>query len=49
MNAVMLTLSTAISLFFAVRTRLIRITDRFADTVRAWGGVCGGWWWWVGV
>lgn len=39
MNAVILTFSTAASCFFAVRTRLIQITDKFADTVRA---VTGG-------
>lgn len=39
MNAVLLTFSTAASLFVALKTRIITITDRFADTVRA---VTGG-------
>lgn len=34
MNAVLLTFSTAASLLFAVKTRIIQVTDRFADTVR---------------
>jgi uncharacterized YccA/Bax inhibitor family protein len=33
MNAVMLTFSTAASLLFALKTRIITVTDRFADTV----------------
>eukprot|EP00879_Flechtneria_rotunda_P029858 GHRR01032319.1.p1 GENE.GHRR01032319.1~~GHRR01032319.1.p1 ORF type:complete len:200 (-),score=47.84 GHRR01032319.1:1674-2273(-) len=33
MNAVLLTFSTAASLFLALKTRFITITDRFADTV----------------
>ena len=39
MNAVLLTFSTAGSLFIALKARLITLTDRFADTVRA---VTGG-------
>jgi uncharacterized YccA/Bax inhibitor family protein len=39
MNAVLLTFSTAGSLFFALKARLITLTDKFADTVRA---VTGG-------
>lgn len=39
MNAVLLTFSTAASLLFAVKTRIVQVTDRFADTVRA---VTGG-------
>lgn len=34
MNAVLLTFSTAASLFVALKTRMITITDRFTDTVR---------------
>lgn len=39
MNAVLLTFSTAASLLFAVKTRIIQVTDRFADTVRT-GAAC---------
>jgi hypothetical protein len=35
MNAVLLTFSTAASLLFALKTRIIQVTDRFADTVSA--------------
>jgi uncharacterized YccA/Bax inhibitor family protein len=39
MNTVLVTFSTAASLFFALKTRLIRVTDKFMDTVKA---VTGG-------
>lgn len=39
MNAVLLTFSTAASLLFALKTRIIQVTDRFADTVRACAGL----------
>lgn len=39
LNAALLTLSTAGSLLFALRTGLIRVTDQFSDAVRA---VTGG-------
>ena len=37
MNAVLLTFSTAASLFIALKARIIKVTDRFADTVGAVG------------
>jgi hypothetical protein len=40
MNAVLLTTSTAASLFLALKTRLITVTDRFADTVGAARATC---------
>lgn len=39
MNAVLVTFSTAASLLIALKARIIQVTDRFADTVRA---VTGG-------